>query len=400
MLHEFLIAHRGELINRCRARATKRSLLLNHARLEYGVPLFLDQMTQALRHGLPVRAARKLRVAALCDMEIGEAARKHGDELLRLGYAIDQVVHVYGDFFQAVTELASKRNVTISADEFRLLNRCLDNAIAGAVTAYAQGHDAAAAGQVRQTMNERLGSLAHEIRNRLNAVVLALDAIRKGNVGFAGATAGALDRNLGAMRVLVDRSFTEARLESGLPPVTEKIDIEEFTGDIQVVAALEAAARCIGFTVKCAEKGLSVEADRQTLSAALSNLLQNAFKFTRPEGHVTLRVHATDDRVLLDVEDECGGFPPGRAAELFKPFHQRGADRSGLGLGLSITYRGVAACGGRVEVRNVPGTGCVFTIDLPRCMGEKSSEQNQLQLPGMVRGQPERSLVGRLLRQP
>ena len=74
---------------------------------------------------------------------------------------------------------------------------------------------------------------------------------------------------------------------------------------------------------------------------AVTNLLQNAFKFTRAPGHVWLRTRATADRVFIDIEDECGGLPPGQAAELFRPFEQRSTDRSGLGLGLSISRKAV-----------------------------------------------------------
>jgi hypothetical protein len=98
----------------------------------------------------------------------------------------------------------------------------------------------------------------------------------------------------------------------------------------------------------------------------LSNLLQNAFKFTRPGGHVSLITHATPERVLIDVCDECGGLPPGAAEELFRPFSQASKDRSGLGLGLTIALRAARACAGDIRVRDIPGTGCVFTIDLPR----------------------------------
>jgi signal transduction histidine kinase len=79
-----------------------------------------------------------------------------------------------------------------------------------------------------------------------------------------------------------------------------------------------------------------------------------------------LKAHAIADRVVIEIEDECGGLPPGKAEELFQPFMQRAADRSGLGLGLSISNRGVEANGGRLHVRDLPGKGCIFTIDLPR----------------------------------
>ena len=108
-----------------------------------------------------------------------------------------------------------------------------------------------------------------------------------------------------------------------------------------------------------------MEADRQLLESAVANLLHNALKFTRPRGHVSLRTHLRQGLVLIEVEDECGGLPPGKAEELFRPFEQRGRDRSGMGLGLAISLRSVRANGGELSVRNLPGKGCIFTIALP-----------------------------------
>ena len=81
---------------------------------------------------------------------------------------------------------------------------------------------------------------------------------------------------------------------------------------------------------------------------------------------MTLRAYSQGSRVLIDVQDHCGGLPPGNAEEMFMPFRQTGTDRSGMGLGLSICKRGVEANDGVLTVRNLPGSGCVFTIDLPR----------------------------------
>lgn len=77
-------------------------------------------------------------------------------------------------------------------------------------------------------------------------------------------------------------------------------------------------------------------------------------------------MHATADRILIEVEDRCGGLPEGEAQRMFRPFTQGGNDRSGLGLGLSICRRSVEANNGILSVRDMPGSGCVFTIDLPR----------------------------------
>ena len=142
--------------------------------------------------------------------------------------------------------------------------------------------------------------------------------------------------------------------------------MREFIEEVEVGATMEAKGRGVTLTIPAVEPGVDVWVDRQLLAAAIANLLQNAFKFTRPRGHVSLRVSSTEDRVLLDVEDECGGLPPGKAADLFRPFDQRSSDRKGLGLGLSISRKIVEANGGEIRMRDLPGIGCVMTIDLPR----------------------------------
>jgi signal transduction histidine kinase len=98
----------------------------------------------------------------------------------------------------------------------------------------------------------------------------------------------------------------------------------------------------------------------------VNNLLQNAFKFTRQRSTVTLRVSAGSERVLIEVLDECNGLPSSKVSELFRPFEQRGADRTGAGLGLAFSRWGADAHNGRIYARNLPNRGCVFTLDLPR----------------------------------
>jgi signal transduction histidine kinase len=115
------------------------------------------------------------------------------------------------------------------------------------------------------------------------------------------------------------------------------------------------------------EDGLVIEADGQVLAAVVMNLVQNVFKFTRPRSTVTLRVGARPERVLIEVQDACGGLPSANVEELFNPFEQRGADRTGLGLGLAFSRWGDEANEGRIYARNLHDVGCVFTVDLPQC---------------------------------
>ena len=112
---------------------------------------------------------------------------------------------------------------------------------------------------------------------------------------------------------------------------------------------------------------MAIDADRQVLAAVLMNVLQNAFKFTRPRSTVTLRVIATADRVHIEIQDECGGLPSGDVDGMFHPFEQRHANRTGLGLGLAFSRWATEANDGQISARNLPGIGCIFTVDLPRC---------------------------------
>ena len=81
---------------------------------------------------------------------------------------------------------------------------------------------------------------------------------------------------------------------------------------------------------------------------------------------MTLNAYSAAGRILIDVEDNCGGLPAGDAERMFRPFTQGSEDKSGLGLGLSISRRSIEANSGTLSVRDIPGSGCVFTIDLPR----------------------------------
>jgi signal transduction histidine kinase len=347
VLHEFLAEHRAEIISLCRAKVAARSVSRpTQAELEYGVPLFLDQLAETLR--LEVTSGSP---------GIGDSAARYGEELLRIGCTVGQVVHDYGDICQSVTELAIERMAPITTAEFRTLNRCLDDAIANAVTEYGHQRD--------RRIAERDAFFAHELRNLLSTAMLSFEDLRIRRVGVGGSTSAVLGRSLSRLRDFVDRSLARVRLEAGIQN-RERIRVAELIEEVEAPAAMEARRRGLRLTVVPVEGDVAVEADRQILTSVVANLLQNAFKFTRPEGHVSLRSAADDDRVLIEVEDECGGLPTGDPNSLFLAFEQRSGDRTGLGLGLAISHRGVEVSGGVLLVRNLPGTGCVFTVELPK----------------------------------
>ena len=213
MLHEFLTTNRQLLISRCREKVAKRFEPREvKATLDHGVPLFLQQLVETLREeqNTDVRADSE---PAPAPTEIGRTAALHGAELLRQGFSVDQVVHDYGDVCQCVTALAVEQDVPISTDEFRTLNRCLDNAIADAVASFGSARQTSIEGQA-ETLQQRLVVFAAEHHRIIDIAIKSLVAIQTGNIGTSGPTGKLLAHALEELHSLTDRTLPEIRLAS------------------------------------------------------------------------------------------------------------------------------------------------------------------------------------------
>jgi hypothetical protein len=221
MLHEFLSLNRVELIRRCRSKVGQRSSPpATPLELEHGVPRFLEQLIEALRHeqANPTPQFNVISVASTQKAASAEGTRtatSDGNELFEQGYTVGQVVHGYGDVCQIITELAIEKNAPVTVHEFRTFNRLLDNAIADAVSSYVR-RETFANDQGAHELHQQMGSLAEEQRKLLDTALVALDAVRFGNVGLTGATGTLLEDSLKKLRVLVDRSLPELRLATGM----------------------------------------------------------------------------------------------------------------------------------------------------------------------------------------
>lgn len=181
-LEDFISAHRAELISRCKGKVEQRSPPAPPpVGFDHGIAQLLDQIVEELRHGRSGTDA------------ITQSATQQGQRLLVEGFTIGEVVHGYGDVCQSVTELAVELAAPISADEFRTLNRCLDDAIAGAVTEHARGNTAESV------------SRTDEFQSLVNTAVLAFEALLLGDVSIGGSTGRVLQQSLAALRTLADR---------------------------------------------------------------------------------------------------------------------------------------------------------------------------------------------------
>ena len=347
--------------------------------MKHGLPIFFKQLQDVLEYapGEPaasevdqegmVRAAYAADEPAIAiaagrpyEAEVASSAGAYGIELHKLGYTLSHVVHAYGALCQAITELAVAKEVTITTTEFRNLNQCLDTAIAGAVTSFQARRTEG--DSVRET--EHLGFLAHELRNSLGVITVSLGLIKNGTVGFGGSTGQVLDRALKRTQELINRSLTEVRLS--VDPKVHKELASLFQLVDQIVVAAEPDARLKNQKLLIdVDPAVQIEADQYLLFSAVSNLVQNAVKYTHAGGTIWIRGRVMGEELAIEVEDECGGLGSTTPHDLFKPFEQHNRNREGLGLGLTIAHRAIALNGGKIDVQNLPGRGCVFKISLP-----------------------------------
>ena len=311
--------------------------------------------------------------------QLQEDASLHGVARYRLGWSVAEVVHEYGDVARAIASMTETRGVIVPGREQLHFSNCIEEVVAAAATAWARGRDEA----VTNERTERLGSISHEMRNLLATATMSFASIRKGTAAPGGSTAALHQRSLTNLVALVDRSLADVRLDAGLIQL-EPVAVWEIVQEVSVGAMLAAEAKNVSLVVVPVEPTVVVEADRHVLEAAIANLLQNAFKYTRPSTTVRLKVTTDAKSVLIDVEDECGGLPPGSSEGLLEPFIQRAHDRSGLGLGLAICVKAARALGGELRVRDLPGKGCVFTLALPLQTPAPTSLHSRSQAPTSV----------------
>jgi signal transduction histidine kinase len=350
MLYEFVVTYRDAIIQKAREKLTARPWPSASANeLENGVPLFLTQLSDTLE--------AEESGTAFAPGAIGEAATRHGRDLLALGFTVSQVVHDYGDICQAVTELAIAQNAPITTEEFHTLNRCLDTAIAEAVTEHAR---LTAASRSTEEL-ARAGQLAHDIQNLVDSSILAFGILKRGAVAVNGSTGMVLGRNLMGLKDLVGSALSDIRL-GARQHRREPVSVQSFLTEVAVAGGLHAEYLGLHFALEPVDPAWMISVDTQLLGSAVTNLLNNGFKYTPAGGHVFLRARNEHGRLQIEVEDECGGIPAAEGDPLGRG--QPEGENHGRGLGLSIAKNAVSAQGGDMSIRNMPGRGCVFIIEL------------------------------------
>jgi signal transduction histidine kinase len=350
MLHELIERAREQIVAHCERKLAE----LHPERPTLEVAGLLEEFLEEVRRALvaDVRAGETspLPGRSEASARLGELRFQHGDEPMDL-------VNYYGIACDSICEVAAREGATLAPRELQLLNRCVDSATAEAIRQYwIRTRDAAH----RQKLEEFGGSV-HEMRNALSSAVMGFELIAMGRAPVRGKTSELVARNLGHIKELLAESLVAVQLRSSsrrLRP--ERVRLGPFLHEL-----VEAMPGQRGVTVSVeVDQSLELEIDPQLIGSALTNLVQNGIKFSREGGQVVLRGHEREGKVLIDIEDECGGLPATKLEELFQPFVQASSDRSGVGLGLSIARQSVEAHGGSIRAQST-ARGCVFTVELP-----------------------------------
>jgi len=324
------------------------------------LPVFLREVVAALRDD---DDASTIRATA----EETKTASTHGSQRLRLGFSLDAVVREYGAMRNAIIDTGRAAGVQITIREAQVVFDSTIDGIATAVSEYARQRDA----ELFRQHNEHVAFLAHELRNPLGSAVMATTMLeQRGFIPVSDRAAVALNTSLGKIRELVDHALEEGRTAAGVELRRQPTSIRSVLEGVELAAGTDATAREVSISIRC-EDEVDVMVDRRLIHSAFSNIVRNAIKYTHAGGAVEVRAHVVDDRMVVEVEDACGGLPPGSVEQVFAPFVRLGNDQpqKGFGLGLAIAKQSVDAHGGALRVQNLPGKGCIFIVELPLAPG-------------------------------
>jgi signal transduction histidine kinase len=226
--------------------------------------------------------------------------------------------------------------------------------------------------QIARLQSDFVAAVSHEFRSPLTALTHAADLLVNDRVSSEGArqqTYQVLARDTARLRSLVEGLLTFGRLEAGAAFRFEETNVVVLVQDVIADVQSEVAARGYVIDLQCQARHVLANVDREAVSRAIRNLLDNAVKYSPDSRHIEVTVTHETERVAIAVRDHGLGIPAGEQRAIFDRF-VRGAESTsrriqGTGIGLAMVREIVRAHGGQVQVRSQPGEGSVFTMTIP-----------------------------------
>lgn len=225
---------------------------------------------------------------------------------------------------------------------------------------------ATAEGLVR-ARDEILGIVSHDLRSPLSTITLSTQLIRDSTPEQRDEYIDMVLSSASRMERLIRDLLDIAKLEnSKLSIESRPTDMSEVVREVHQSHLPIAREKSIELVLEVDDSLPELEADRDRITQALTNLIGNALKFTPENGQVILGAHVSDDHLRFEVRDTGPGIATSDLPHLFDPFWQsKKTAHLGAGLGLKITRAIAEAHGGTIHVENAAGGGARFTIELP-----------------------------------
>ncbi len=225
--------------------------------------------------------------------------------------------------------------------------------------------------RVDQVRRDFLSNVSHELRTPLAAIQALVETIEDGAVEPGEETQEFISRihqQVRRLTALVNELLDLSRIESGAVALSpEPVDLARVVAE--AVSLLQVKLEQSGVRVEGpSDPGLVVEADRPSILRIVSNLLDNAIKYSPPGSAIHVSTADEGALVSLTVTDEGAGIPGADLDRVFERFYTGDASRagSGVGLGLAIVKHLVRAHGGTAAASSPPGQGATFTVKLPK----------------------------------
>jgi len=355
MLYEFLSENRDWLLDRCKKFREARTRVSSDDRTDEAIAAFLEQLNDSLKieqANANVHATDEISGSSIgvpTHFDIGTDASEHGKAMEKLGFSVNDVVHSYGDMCHAIVELAIEQGMSFTVPEYRMLNRCLDNAVSSAVSEFTYHHEVGLANSHSTEESQRLGAVANELRNQLGTAALAVAAIKSRELTLGGTTGAILERSLQSLSRLVEDMLQYAENKDAASDLLDAFSLQEFMEKLLQTIAPVATGLSLKLTLSAVEPSLAIKGGRDCLQAALAGLLQAAFEFSQPGKEIHLHAYASGKRIKIDTV--CPYHPENSLAH-----HPA----------LAVARQMLGSINGKLELRDGQSAPFTLSISLPR----------------------------------
>jgi two-component system phosphate regulon sensor histidine kinase PhoR len=237
-------------------------------------------------------------------------------------------------------------------------------------------HDVTAVRAAERLRRELVANASHELRTPLTAIRGFAETLVDGALDDRATTRRFLEAILRQTtrleRLAADLAALAAAEASEEPLATESLDVRALASDVLASLTPLAASRGIALRLQAPSRAVRARANARALEQVLSNLVENAIKYSPDGAKVVVAVRALARVTTIEVRDRGRGIAPEHHARIFERFYRvdegRARTEGGTGLGLAIVRHLVARMSGRVSVESALGEGATFRVELPRTL--------------------------------